>query len=542
MAGNYITETMEILRDYCHKATPFWLDQNEIKEKAYCILLEGKYHDDCNYQDLTGFEVIYKLRQELRFKGSIVVLSFLERDNIKNINYNKQRYPERILDTSNIEFYNIDGSNQNKQEVKSKINKFIVPGDEIVISDFGLDDVLDYSLDYGYLFNDVMHDLKDFKTLENLENFIDLNKTKILSCVKNEYRSQANHYLENMLLNHPKVDFKTVRIYLEDFFLPKLKGNSKFKNLNGNFVMSERPEWEVVYVDDNPKARKKVEELFELRNIKCHSFSKCPTADEIDKIPNFGWFISDYRLKSGEKWHHRQGFDLINYFMEYYDTNKVFTVFTSKDTIILKGARESSKEINWYSKDLILKDSVFFDSVLQANIFRIEHNYKFNKPLPYSWKREDVPLNGYETFKNLYDRFKSEITRSKTWQKFNQDLFDSVSVVIETEDYDDCLRHYKSLRLFPQKVWDVSDFISVFETRIKIRRIVIAVFAKHKKSIFLDISKARRIEQKRQYRSTSSLCVGLNHDALWNDSVKKLNEVELTVDDLDFLKKADLSI
>jgi len=536
MAGNNITELKQILGDYCPTVLPFLLDikpnENETLKNAYCILLEGKYRDDCNYQDLTGFEVIYKLRQELRFMGSIIVLSFLERDNIKKINYKeKQRYPERILDTSNIEFYHINGATRNREEIQSNIKLFLK--EKYQLSQLGLDDVINYSTDYGYVLDDIMHTFRNNVVYKEktLNQSIEELKSKVLPIIKAEFKNNITNYLDKCKI-HTDGNF----LHLYD----KIKGTLKSKLLSNDFSkvediqesMKVTREWSVLYIDDDTEACDKIKELFYVNfNLSCLTVS---SIDELVKnynsqtLDEILWVISDYRLKEGEKWFPLQGFDLLN---KYFDPGlgRTCSIFTSKTDQIKRSSSADSFDIKWHDKYSILDDELHFYKIAKSYIIDIDTKYKKYGKLSYpnTWNA-DVEKNQNLNFKQFYKKLQS---LNPDWTNFNFQINRGIEHLFYKNDIENTLREYKKLSFKIETNLTSKNYSKISIERIKIRRIVLGFYLFYGKKLCAELGKT-----KTQVTNINKL-FGISHENVFVN--ENLVSAQLHKDDIDFLDKID---
>lgn len=539
----YVTITLEMIENDLNGKTP--LDET----KPIAVFLEAKYYKDANYQDLSGFEVIYKLRRDCNFKGSIIVLSFIQEEQIENINYkNKQLYPARILHTSNIEFYTIDGTIKNRDNIREEVANFLKYHYEL--EDLGLEDIKNYVSNYKYLLDEVLHDFKNRYSYQQItfKQNIELLKQNVEPFVKPEKVNTVNVALD-LIKDTGQPNFDSTYNSIKGLLQGSLKTNEFSKEKDNETSSIKNREWEVLYIDDDEEACKQMKAFFSCKPFRL----KCHTANNQKKINDFSnnindnekiyWVISDYRLKNKHKWFPLQGYDLLINSFEAPRLTR--SICTTANNLINESARfNTDGKIQWYNKSLMLKNKDYFEWVVGSQINKIDRKYDNREMFiyPSTWykelrKKDLAPLNMDCRFVDLYKKLQN---LSTDFKKLNETIDKSVINILKQVKKENniskrnkkLIGEFKKLEIEPMAKLKELSFDSGMHNRLMVRKLIIGHFylfnegwvseLKPNKS---DVSKIRHLS-------------GF-YPSIWKTSKKAFIESELHSDDKTFLDKLD---
>lgn len=455
---------------------------NKIESKVPVVVLEYKENSTDRFTDLKGFELIYKLRATQKYKGSIVVLSLFSKDKVKEFQYPKKNlYPVKLIETSNVEFFCVNSFGEDNIDNLSKnILNFLKQ--RIELSELVREDMVNLCINPKYIIEDKIHDLKSLFKGDKLEiKEINQFKNEIIPSIKVENLNKAENCIEEfkkrLEVNYIKQLKECLLVLAKE---PSLENGFEDKN--------EEVEWEVLYIDDQEDARNIIRKLFEDINkgIKCHLAKDYIEADNIlDGNTKISWIISDYRLKRDKRLEHYQGFDLLLKLEKEYELIRKFkkTILTGKNSIIQHSARYFNK-IDWYSKDVVFKDEVYFKHLVSFCTPEINHFYQLSlEPINFkdegwldSYENKDYDMG--ENFKYFYVKLKHSL--AKDWYEFNELINKrAISVIFDKKGViNSKLLIVKVITtnkprssITENKVNNFSKFKSVMENRLLLRRL-----------------------------------------------------------------------
>ncbi len=422
---------------------------------------------ELNWQNKTGFDIIKKIRNEKKMKMPISVFSekpkntWIETNNLsgsgnillapghifyqinenfdlEKIEFHNEPLDADLLDDIRYSFYNPKGKIQN--EIHILKNKLMS-----LIEDYDIENAIENT------FSTIEKELEKEKKKLKLGEI----KRSIVEKIKEKDKSQ-----------HPSsivVEFSEQIYALYPTAIDEV----------GDTSPKEKPDWEVLFIDDELHHREKVKEYFKANGIICHTVAN--NKDLITKLEEekkISAIIADMRLltPTGE-WQSKQGYQVLkDLHQNKANSSNAFAFFalTSKKGTILNQLKQSSNFITrWYSKeDTLLSLETFKIFCDQVEIAAVEaHKKNISQPSTSSWVnglkgRFDKPLETYyKVHLEMHDYCESEAYMNKQAETLgnklvNDENIENIKIMITIKDitHEERMLKFRSSILFGRRL------------------------------------------------------------------------------------------